>query len=60
MRGWLWVSAGDGVHIWSAEGVRLGYVPVGATVSNLCFGGSPGHRLFIAAQSRLLALDLKA
>ncbi|WP_245829435.1 SMP-30/gluconolactonase/LRE family protein [Sphingomonas dokdonensis] len=60
VRGWLWVSAGDGVHVWSAEGVRLGYVPVGATVSNLCFGGSTGRRLFIAAQSRLVALDLKA
>ena len=59
-RDWLWVSAGDGVHIWSAQGERLGYIPTGATVSNLCFGGSDGRRLFIAASTRLLALDLKA
>ncbi|SFP51690.1 gluconolactonase [Sphingomonas rubra] len=59
-RGWLWVSAADGVHVWSAEGVRLGFVPIGATVSNLSFGGSDGRRLFIAAGSRLLALDLEA
>jgi gluconolactonase len=59
-RGWLWVSAADGVHVWSADGDRLGFVPIDATVSNLCFGGSNGRRLFIAAGSRLLALDLKA
>jgi len=59
-RGWLWVSAADGVHIWSAHGDRLGFVPIDATVSNLCFGGSDRRRLFIAAGSRLLALDLKA
>jgi gluconolactonase len=59
-RGWLWVSAADGVHVWSADGDRLGFVPIGATVSNLCFGGSDGRRLFVAAGSRLLALDLKA
>ncbi|MGE7204880.1 SMP-30/gluconolactonase/LRE family protein [Sphingomonas sp. NPDC019816] len=58
-RGWLWVSAADGVHVWSADGEKLGFVPVDATVSNLCFGGSDGRRLFIAAGSRLLALDLK-
>lgn len=58
-RGWLWVSAADGVHVWSPERVRLGYVPVDATVSNLAFGGSDGRRLFIAATTRLLALDLK-
>jgi len=59
-RGWLWVGAADGVHVWSADGDRLGFVPIDATVSNLCFGGSDGRRLFIAAESRLLALDLKA
>lgn len=59
-RGWLWVSAEDGVHIWSSEERRLGFVPIDGTVSNLCFGGSDGRRLFIAAGTRLLALDLKA
>lgn len=59
-RGWLWVSAADGVHVWSQEGVRLGFLPLAATVSNLAFGGSDGQRLFIAASTRLLAIDLAA
>ena len=59
-RGWLWVSAADGVHIWSAACDRLGFIPIGATVSNLTFGGTDGRRLFIAATSRLLAVDLIA
>lgn len=59
-RGWLWVSAADGVHIYSAEAEPLGHIPIDATVSNLCFGGSDHRRLFIAASTRLLAIDLKA
>lgn len=59
-RGWLWVSAGDGVHIHARDGTWLGHIPTGGTVSNLCFGGADGRRLFIAAGTRLLAIDLKA
>ena len=59
-RGWLWVSAGDGAHIHAPDGAWLGHIPTGGTVSNLCFGGSDGRRLFIAAESRLLAIDLEA
>ena len=59
-RGWLWVSAADGVHIWSDDGVRLGYIPINSTVSNLAFGGKDNRRLFIAATTRLLAIDLTA
>lgn len=59
-RGWLWTSAADGVHIWSAERERLGFIPLPETVSNLAFGGSGGRRLFIAATSRVLAIDLAA
>ena len=59
-RGWLWVSAADGVHVWSPKRERLGFVPLPETVSNLTIGGADGRRLFIAATSRLLALDLLA
>lgn len=59
-RGWLWTSAADGIHVWSPDRERLGFVPISATVSNLTIGGSSGRRLFIAASTRLLALDLKA
>lgn len=57
-RGWLWTGAADGIHVWSPERERLGYVPVSSTVGNLAFGGRDGRRLFVAASQRLLALDL--
>ncbi len=59
-RGWVWTSAGDGVHVWSADRRKLGYIRTEQTASNCCFGGSDGRRLFIAATSQLLAIDLAA
>lgn len=57
-RGWVWTSAADGVHVWSAERQRLGFIPVSQTVSNCCFGGRDGRRLLMAATTLLLATDL--
>ncbi len=57
-RGWVWTSAADGVHVWSPERVRLGFIPVAQTVSNCCFGGPDGRRLFMAATKWLVAIDL--
>jgi gluconolactonase len=57
-RGWVWTSAADGVHIWSADCRKLGFVPTPVVVSNCVFGGPGGQRLFIAAKQYLLALDL--
>jgi len=59
-RGWVWTSAADGVHVWTSERERLGFIPTMQTVSNLCFGGADGKRLFIAATKQLLANDLSA
>ena len=59
-RGWLWVCEGDGVHIWSAERERLGFVPTPCVASNCTFGGEDGRRLFIAATRYLFAIDLFA
>ena len=59
-RGWVWTSAADGVHVWSAERRKLGFVPTPAVVSNLTFGGEDGRRLFITAERYLLAIDLAA
>ncbi|MGP7795241.1 SMP-30/gluconolactonase/LRE family protein [Sphingomonas sp. CLY1604] len=58
-RGWLWVSGAKGVTVLDADGGRLGCVAIDGVVSNLCFSPD-GHRLFIAASERLLALDLNA
>ncbi|WP_267422567.1 SMP-30/gluconolactonase/LRE family protein [Methylobacterium sp. GC_Met_2] len=57
-RGWVWTTAGDGIHVYASDGVRLGFIPMPATPSNCCFGGPKRRRLFIAAQSYLLAVDL--
>ncbi|WP_223425625.1 SMP-30/gluconolactonase/LRE family protein [Tateyamaria pelophila] len=45
----LWSSAADGVHCFDSEGTRLGKILVPQVVSNLCFGGADGHRIFITA-----------
>jgi gluconolactonase len=58
-RGWVWSSAADGVHVWSTRQEHLGCIPTCETVCNLTFGGSDGRRLFIAASTRLLAIDLR-
>lgn len=57
-RGWLWVSAADGVHVWSETRDRLGFIPLPEVASNLTIGGSDARRLFITATKRLLAIDL--
>ncbi|MDQ2877742.1 MAG: SMP-30/gluconolactonase/LRE family protein [Pseudomonadota bacterium] len=59
-RGWVWTSAADGVHIWSADRRKLGFIPTPSVVSNCTFGGADGRRLFIAATNYLLAIDLSA
>ncbi|MDW4498252.1 SMP-30/gluconolactonase/LRE family protein [Sulfitobacter sp. D35] len=45
----LWSSAADGVHCFASDGTLLGKILVPQTVSNICFGGRDGHRLFITA-----------
>ncbi|MGR3802610.1 SMP-30/gluconolactonase/LRE family protein [Marinibacterium profundimaris] len=45
----LWSSAADGVHCFDPQGTRLGKILVPEVVSNLCFGGADGHRMFITA-----------
>lgn len=54
----LWSSAGDGVHCIASDGRRLGKILVPETVSNVCFGGRNGHRLFITATTSLYAVSL--
>lgn len=57
-RGWIWTSAADGVHVWSADRRKLGFIPTPSVVSNCTFGGADGRRLFITATQYLLAIDL--
>ncbi len=57
-RGWVWTTAGDGIHIFAPDRTRLGFFATPAVASNCAFGGRGGTRLFIAATSHLLAIDL--
>ena len=58
-RGWVWITEGDGVHVWSATREPLGFIPTPSVASNCAFGGADGRRLFIAATDQLLAVDLR-
>lgn len=58
MDGNVWSSAGDGVHCIAPDGRLLGRILVPETVSNLCFGGRRGNRLFITATTSLYAIVL--
>jgi gluconolactonase len=57
-RGWLWISAADGIHILAPDRTRLGYIPTPTVCSNCTFGGNGERRLFITATNLLLAIDL--
>ena len=59
-RGWVWTTSGNGMHVYAADGHRLGFFPTPITCSNCAFGGADGRRLFIAAERYLLAIDLLA
>jgi gluconolactonase len=58
----VWASAGwigdgyDGVHVFSPEGQRIGFIKLPETGSNLCFGGPKRNRLFITASQSLYSL----
>ena len=51
--GRLWVAGGDGVYVWSADGARVGHVPVPEMVTNVEFGGEDLSELFITATTSL-------
>jgi gluconolactonase len=49
----VWTSSGDGVHVYSPAGEKLGSIPIPEVVANLCFGGPDGRELFIAATTSI-------
>lgn len=59
-RGWVWTTAGDGIHVIAPDRTRLGYIPTSTVCSNCAFGGLGMTRLFITATEYLLAIDLRA
>ena len=51
------LSAGDGIHVWSPDRRRLGFIATPTVASNCTFG-QDARRLFITATRFLLAIDL--
>ena len=54
--GYLWSSAGDGVHCLNPDGELVGKIHIPETVANVCFGGPKLNRLFITATTSLYAV----
>ncbi len=58
----VWASAGwvgdgfDGVHVFSPEGQRIGFIKLPETGSNLCFGGAKRNRLFMTAGQSIYSI----
>jgi gluconolactonase len=48
--------AGDGVHIFTPEGERIGQILLPEACANLCFGGPKRNRLFMTASQSVYAL----
>ena len=54
----IWTSAMDGVHCYNSAGTLIGKILIPEIVSNVCFGGLKGNRLFITATTSLYAVYL--
>ena len=54
--GFIWTSAGDGVHCLSPGGALLGRIKVPESVANVTFGGPRRNRLFMTGVKSLWAI----
>jgi gluconolactonase len=58
----IWAGAGwggegfDGVHVFTPEGQRIGFIRLPEICSNVCFGGAKRNRLFMTASQSLYAV----
>ena len=51
--GYIWTSAGDGVHYYTPDGVLHGKILTPEMVTNVTFGGSWKNRLFNCASTSI-------
>jgi gluconolactonase len=51
--GHIFTSSGDGIHVLTPDGRRIGRIPVPEVTSNCAFGGPDGTDLFITATTSL-------
>src|SRR6185437_6757402 len=54
--GRLWTSAGDGVHVYDADGTLLGKFLIPEMVANVTFGGTKRNRLYICGTTSIYSL----
>lgn len=54
----VYLGCGDGVHVHSPDGTRLGKLLVKGGAANLCFGGALGRTLMILNETRALSIEL--
>ena len=54
--GFIWTSAGDGVHVLSPGGALLGRIKVPEYTTNLTFGGLRRNRLFMTGPTSLWSI----
>jgi gluconolactonase len=59
-KGNIWTSAGDGVHVYAADGTLIGKIKVPEVVANVCFGGPKRNRLYICGTTSLYAIYVNA
>ncbi len=58
-QGNLYVTAGDGVQVFTPEGKLIGRILTPQTPANCCFGGDDRRTLFMTARTGLYAVRLK-
>ncbi|MEO7653830.1 MAG: SMP-30/gluconolactonase/LRE family protein [Bryobacteraceae bacterium] len=62
----IWVGAGwvgpgyDGVHVFTAQGERIGLILLPEICANLCFGGEKRNRLFMCGSQSLYTVYVEA
>ena len=57
-KGYLYSTAGDGIHVFSPYGELLGKIRLPETPANCAFGGRGRHTLYITARTSLYSVDL--
>jgi gluconolactonase len=53
----VYSGCGDGVHVWSPDGVLLGKIYVGSTVANFCFAK---NQIWMFAENKLIMCEIGA
>ncbi len=57
IEGRVWSSSADSVQVFEPDGTLVARIPVPEKVGNLCFGGSDGRTLFIAASTSIYSIE---